>query len=96
MTRRVVSLATSEPVPLFKAAIEEAAGPSPDTPSLIDMARAVAAICATRVLLLLAVIFSGISLVWTIYDPTNLRIIASTAYAVVVVWPLTALFWRRG
>jgi hypothetical protein len=77
---------------------EAAAGPRDAdlTPSLIEMARAIAAICATRVLLLLAVLFSGTGLVWTIYDPTTLRIIASTAYAVVVVWPLTALFWRRG
>jgi hypothetical protein len=60
------------------------------------MARAIAAICATRILLLLAVLFSGAGLIWTICDPTQLRIIASTAYAVVVIWPLTALHWRRG
>ncbi len=85
--------------PRFAIVSEEpAAGPRDAdlTPSLLDMARAIAAICATRVLLLLAVLFSGTGLVWTIYDPTTLRIVASTAYAVVVVWPLTALFWKRG
>ncbi len=85
--------------PRFAIVSEEPAGPKQDadlTPSLLEMARAIASICATRILLLLAVLFSGTGLVWTIYDPTTLRIIASTAYAVVVVWPLTALFWRRG
>ena len=66
------------------------------TPNFIAMAKAVAAICATRVLLLLAVIFSGVSLIWTVYEPEQMRIIASTAYAIVVLWPLTALHWRRG
>ena len=84
--------------PRFAIVSEEPAGPKDGdlTPSLLEMARAIASICATRVLLLLAVLFSGTGLVWTICDPTTLRIIASTAYAVVVVWPLTALFWRRG
>ncbi len=84
--------------PRFAIVSEEPAGPKDAdlTPSLIEMARAIASICATRILLLLAVLFSGTGLVWTIYDPTTLRITASTAYAVVVVWPLTALFWRRG
>ncbi len=84
--------------PRFAIVSDEPAGPRDGdlSPSLLEMARAIASICATRILLLLAVLFSGTGLVWTIYDPTTLRIIASTAYAVVVVWPLTALFWRRG
>lgn len=82
----------------FAPVIDQPAGPAEKdlTPSLIDMARAVAAICATRILLLLAVLFSGASLVWTIVDPTQLRIIALGVYAGVVIWPLVILNWRRG
>ena len=66
------------------------------TPSLLDMARAISAICATRVLLLLAVMISGVVWIWAVADPTQIRTVAATAYSVVTVWPLTALFWRRG
>ena len=66
------------------------------TPNFIAMAKAVASICATRILLLLAVLFSGASLIWTIAQPTELRIVAATSYAAVVIWPLVVLHWRRG
>jgi hypothetical protein len=90
----------SEPVPFpqprFGPPMDEPAGPAEITPSLIEMARAVAAICATRVLLLLAVLISGVVWIWAVADPTQIRTVAATAYSVVTVWPLTALFWRRG
>ena len=84
--------------PRFQPVVDPPAGPAEHdlTPSLIEMARAIAAICATRMLLLLAVLFSGAALIWTICDPTQLRIIGSTAYAAVVIWPLVVLNWRRG
>jgi hypothetical protein len=66
------------------------------TPSLIEMARAVAAICAARMLLLLAVIIAAPIWWYAVYDPTNLRIIAATAYSAMTIFPLTALHWRRG
>lgn len=66
------------------------------TPSLLDMARAISAICATRILLLLAVLISAPIWVWTIYDPSPLRIAAATANALVSVLPLVYLYLRRG
>lgn len=94
----------SEPLPFpvdksphrFGPPMDEPEGPADVTPTLIDMARAVAAICATRVLLLLAVMISGVVWIWAVADPTQMRTVAATAYSVVTVWPLTALFWRRG
>ena len=84
--------------PRFAPVVDQPAGPQERdiTPNFIAMARAVAAICGTRILLLLAVLFSGVGMVWMIYDPTQLRIAAATSYAVVVLWPLVALYWRRG
>jgi hypothetical protein len=80
------------------ALAQPVAGPAEKdvTPTFIAMARTIAAICATRFLLLLAVMFSGVGLVWTIADPQQMRVIASTAYAMVVVWPLVGLYWRKG
>lgn len=66
------------------------------TPSLIEMARAIAAICASRMLLLLAVIISAPIWTYTAYEPTTLRITAATAYSLVGVLPLVVLFYRRG
>lgn len=86
------------PQPRFTPVIDQPPGPAEKdlTPSLIQMARAIAAICATRVLLLLAVLFSGTALIWTMVDTTQLRIIALGVYAAVVIWPLVILNWRRG
>ena len=86
------------PAPKFAPVMDAPAGPTERdlTPSFVQMAKAVAAICASRVLLLLAVLFSGVGLVWTIYDPIQMRVIAATAYAVVVLWPLVVLYWRKG
>ena len=84
--------------PRFAPVVDQPAGPQERdiTPNFIAMAKAVATICGTRVLLLLAVLFSGVGLVWTIYDPIQMRVIAATAYAVVVLWPLVVLYWRKG
>lgn len=90
----------SEPVPFpqprFGPPMDEPTGPAEITPSLIEMARAVAAICATRVLLLLAILTSAVIWTWTVIEPEHLRIIAATAYSVVTVWPLVLLFHKRG
>jgi hypothetical protein len=96
--QNVMQMPQQAPPPRFQPVVDQPAGPSETdlTPSLIHMARAVAAICATRLLLLLAVLFSGVSLIWTIADPVQLRIIALGVYAGVVIWPLVVLNWRRG
>ncbi len=93
----------NEPVPFpssrpFQMLPDETPGPSERdlTPSLIEMARAVAAICASRVLLLLAVLISAPIWTYTSYEPTALRITAATAYSLVGVLPLVVLYWRRG
>ena len=93
-----VTQITQQAPPRFAPVIDHPAGPGEKdvTPSLLEMARAIAAICGTRVLLLLAVLFSGVALIWTMYDPSNLRIVGATAYAAVTVLPLTALYWRKG
>jgi hypothetical protein len=82
--------------PRFQPVVDQSPGPDPALPSLVDMARAVAAICASRILLLLAVLTSAVIWTWTTIDPTQLRIISATAYSVVAVWPLVLLYARKG
>ena len=96
--QNVMQMPQQPPQPRFQPVVDAPAGPAEKdlTPSLIQMARAVAAICATRVLLLLTVLFSGSALIWTMVDPTQLRIVALGVYAGVVIWPIVLLNWRRG
>ena len=84
------------PTPRFGPPIDEPAGPAEITPSLIDMARAIASICATRILLLLAVIISAPIWCYTVYDPTTLRIAAETCFAIVSMMPLVFLYIKKG
>jgi hypothetical protein len=86
----------TEPVrQLFAAPIDPVAEPD-ISPSFVEMARVVASIAATRILLLIAVLTGA--MIWgaTIYDPTHDRIAAAVAYSLVFVIPQVALFWRRG
>jgi hypothetical protein len=67
------------------------------TPELVVMARAVANIAATRVLLLIAVLTgSGIWTYTVMVDPSRDRLYAAIAFSIVFVIPQVALFWRRG
>lgn len=66
------------------------------TPELIVMVRAVAAIAATRVLLLITVLTGAAIWIWTVYDPTRDRLFAAVAFSLVFVLPQVALYWRRG
>ena len=66
------------------------------TPELIVMVRAVAAIAATRVLLLIAVLTGSAIWGYTIIDPSRDRLFAAIAFSIVFVIPQVALFWRRG
>jgi hypothetical protein len=98
-----VNPTANEPLPFpagrpFSILPDEPPGPSERdvTPSLIEMARAVAAICASRILLLLAVLISAPIWTYTAYEPSTLRIVAASAYSVLGVLPLVVLFYKRG
>jgi hypothetical protein len=65
-------------------------------PDLISTARAIAAICATRILLMIAVITGAAIWGFTVFDPQRDRLEAAIAFSVVFVLPQVALYWRRG
>lgn len=73
-------------------------GPPKDavTREFLATARAISAICATRILLLIAVI-AGTG-VWgaTIYDPSRDRLYAAIAFSLVFVLPQVVLYYRKG
>jgi hypothetical protein len=66
------------------------------TPSLVDMAAAVAAIAATRLLLLITVLTGAATWLWTVYDPQPWRLYAACAFSVVFVGPQILLYFRKG
>ena len=66
------------------------------SPQYLHMARAVAQILATRVLLMVAVITASGVWGYTIYDPVQLRIIAASAFSTLAVAPLIWLYNRKG
>jgi len=77
---------------------QQPAGPTEEqvTPELIVMVRAVAAICATRVLLLITVLTGSAIWLWTTFDPSRDRLYVAVAFSLVFVIPQVALYWRRG
>jgi hypothetical protein len=85
----------TEPTPLFApqqpGPVEADVGQS-----FIQMARAVASIAATRMLLLITVLTGAAIWIFTVYDPTHDRQLAAVAFSVVFVIPQVALYWRRG
>ena len=64
--------------------------------SYIEMARAIAAICATRALLMIAVLTGAAIWIWTTWQPTDERLYVACAFSLVFVLPQVALFWKRG
>lgn len=75
--------------------------PGPQRPedvdsALLNMAQAISRICATRVLLLLAVVTASAVWGYTVYDPTQLRIVAAGVFSFMTVWPLALLYFKRG
>ena len=62
----------------------------------VQTARAIAAICATRMLLMIAVITGSAIWGWTVYDPSRDRLYAAIAFSLVFVLPQVALYWKRG
>jgi hypothetical protein len=65
-------------------------------PDFVAIARAVSAICATRILLMIAVLAGAGIWAFTAVEPTHDRLMAAVAYSVAFVIPQVALYWRRG
>ena len=86
MTEPTRLFADSQPGP-----VEEDVGPA-----FLEMARAVASIAATRMLLLIAVLTGCAFWLYVCYDPTRDRLMAAVAFSIVFVLPQVALYWRRG
>jgi hypothetical protein len=86
----------SEPVTRLFADTQP--GPAEETigPSFVEMARAIASIAATRMLLLITVLTGAAIWVGTVYDPSRDRLFAAVAFSLVFVLPQVALYWRRG
>lgn len=86
---------TSEIRPLFS---DRQPGPEVEdiNPSFVEMAKAVASIAATRMILLIAVMTGAAIWIWTIYDPSRDRLYAAVAFSLVFVLPMTVLYWKRG
>ena len=85
----------SEVRPLFS---DKQPGPAEAdiNPNFIEVARSVAAICATRSLLMIAVLTGAAIWLWTIYDPSRDRLYSAVAFSIVFVGPLAALYHRKG
>lgn len=62
----------------------------------IETARAIAAICATRMLLMIAVVTGAAIWGFCAYQPTQERLYVAVAFSLVFVLPLTALYMRKG
>ena len=88
-------MTAAEPTRLFT---EAQPGPRADDvgPELVNVARAVAQICATRMLLMIAVITGSAIWGFTCYDPQRERMYAAIAFSLVFVLPQVALYWKRG
>jgi hypothetical protein len=84
----------TEPTPLFSD--RQPISETDVQPAFIEMARAVASIAATRMLLFIAVLTGSAIWLWTVYDPTRDRLFAAVAFSVVFVIPQTLLYFRRG
>ncbi len=65
-------------------------------PSYVEMARAVAAICATRILLLISTITGSAIWGYAVIDPTRDRLYAAGAYSIVFVLPQILLYLKKG
>lgn len=78
--------------------LEPPPGPTAESigANYVQTARSVAAICATRMLLMIAVITGSAIWCWTVYDPSRDRLYAAIAFSLVFVLPQVALYWRRG
>jgi hypothetical protein len=64
--------------------------------TFIDVARTISQICATRMLLMIAVLAGSGIWLYTIADPSRDRLYAAVAFSIVFLGPLTALYARKG
>jgi len=80
--------------PLFS---EKQPGPAAEdiSATYVETARAIAAICASRMLLMVAVLAGSGIWIFTIFDPTRDRLYAAVAFSIVFLGPLTALYARK-
>jgi len=62
----------------------------------VETARAIAAICAARAVLMIAVVTGALIWGYTIWDPSRERLYAAVAFSIVFLGPLTALSYRKG
>lgn len=74
--------------------------PGPDAedvgPSFVEVARAIASICATRILLMICVVTGSVIWAYVCFDPARERLYAAIAFSLVFVLPHVALYWKRG
>jgi hypothetical protein len=85
---------TDQPIPLFQD--RQPVTEQDVSTSFVDMARAVASIAATRMLLLITVMTGSAIWVYTAIDPTRDRLYVAVAFSCVFVIPQVILFWRKG
>ena len=85
----------SEVRPLFA---DVQPGPTADNinSNFIETARTISQICATRMLLMVAVVTGAAIWIWTTWQPTDERLYVAIAFSLVFVLPQVALFWKRG
>ena len=81
--------------PLFAS---EQPGPAAEdvSPSYVEMARAIAGICATRILLLISTLTGSAIWGYAVIDPTRDRLYAAGAYSIVFVLPQILLYLKKG
>lgn len=65
-------------------------------PTFIEVARTVSQICATRMLLMIAVVTGSAIWGYTIFEPSLDRIYAAVAFSIVFLGPLTILSLKKG
>jgi len=62
----------------------------------VETARAIAAICASRILLMIGVVAGAGIWAFTIWQPETARLYAAVAFSIVFLLPLVVLYWKRG
>jgi multidrug resistance efflux pump len=84
--------------PVTRLFSEKQPGPEAEDvgPDFVQVARSIAQICATRILLLIAVLTGAGIWAFTIWSPETPRLYAAVAFSIVFVIPQVALFWKRG
>jgi hypothetical protein len=64
--------------------------------TFVQQARTVAAICATRMLLMIAVLTGSVIWIWATWMPTQDRLYVAVAFSAVFVLPQVILYYRKG